>query len=360
MEHKRPQCQARGEEDMKNYKTGVNFGCWISQYRDLDYGLFKKMITREDCFRIKGWGFDHIRLPFDYPLLLDESDLYKIKPMGIAFLDDMVKWCGDAGLSLLLDLHRAPGYRFQDIGANKLFETPELKDAFTALWVSLAERYRDIGEMLAFDLLNEVAEEKYLLPWIDLAQKTIDEIRKISPKRDILFGGANYNSIHMLGKLPVLDDKHVVYNFHYYEPIFFTHQFASWNQMCMDYSHSQGYPADFKDLGKFAADFPEYAGDIEKYNGMHCDCELLKRDFNFAGEFLEKNKKMVYCGEYGVYDRAGKDDKLNWMNDITGLFNQYKIGRAIWNYTGGGFGLYDWKTREETGTEVVKVITKTW
>ena len=67
---------------MKQFKTGVNFGCWISQYRELDYNLFRKMSTREDVFRVRDWGFDHIRLPFDYPLLLDDKDLYTFKPQA--------------------------------------------------------------------------------------------------------------------------------------------------------------------------------------------------------------------------------------------------------------------------------------
>ena len=345
---------------MKNFKTGVNFGCWISQYRNLDYELFRKMTTRDDVKRVCGWGFDHIRLPFDYPLLLDDGDLYAFKPEGIAFLDDMLAWCRDEGLSLLLDLHWAPGYRFQDINNNTMFESDELKNVFTALWTQLAKRYQSAGEFLAFDLLNEVAEEKYFEPWVKLAQATIRAIREISPERDIIYGGVFHNSVHTLELLPVMDDDHVAYNFHYYEPILFTHQFASWNKLNMDYMQQQEYPADFKDLKQFVAAHPQYERGLSRYMDMRCDRVAVKRDLDLAGAFQQKTGRTTYCGEYGVYEKATLESKLNWMRDVTEFFNQYRIGRALWNYLGGGFGLYDWRAQKETDPEVVKIITKTW
>lgn len=346
---------------MKDFKTGVNFGCWISQYRELDYDLFRKMTGKDDVLRVRDWGFDHIRLPFDYPLLLDDSDLYTFKPVGLAFLDDMVTWCKDAGISILLDLHWAPGYRFQDKGNNKLFETDEMKKVFISLWTQLAERYKGEGDMLAFDLLNEVAEVDYLEPWVNLAQSTVKAIRKVSPDRDVIYGGAHYNSVHMLELLPTMDDPHVTYNFHYYEPILFTHQFASWSKVSMAYPNTQDYPADFAtDLKMLAQERPEFAREMERYQGMRCDRVTMERDLKQAGDFQAKNSAMTYCGEYGVYEKAPFQSKLNWMRDVTEIFNQYHIGRALWNYLGGGFGLYDWQNKKDVDPEVVKIITKTW
>ena len=346
---------------MKNFKTGVNFGCWISQYSKLDYAMFRKMTTKDDVLRVRDWGFDHVRLPFDYPLLVDDSDLYTFKPEGVAFLDDLVTWTKDAGVSLLLDLHWAPGYRFQDKGANTLFETEEMQKVFISMWTQLAERYKGEGDTLAFDLLNEVAEVEYLDPWIALAQRTVKAIRDISVDRDIIYGGAYYNSVHMLDKLPVADDPHIVYNFHYYEPILFTHQFASWSEINRACPVAQEYPADFtNDLLAFVKENPQYESVMAKYQGMRCDRATLARDLQQAADFQAKHGVMTYCGEYGAYDKAPQESRINWLRDVTDLFNQHHIGRALWNYLGGGFGLYDWEKQVETEPEIVKIITKTW
>ena len=44
-------------------KKGVNLGGWISQFGEIDHRHFESFIQREDIFRIRDWGFDHVRLP---------------------------------------------------------------------------------------------------------------------------------------------------------------------------------------------------------------------------------------------------------------------------------------------------------
>ena len=55
---------------------------------------------------------------------------------------------------------------------------------------------------------------------------------------------------------------------------------------------------------------------------------------------IEKNVPL-YCGEYGVIDRAPLPDTLNWMKDIHASFEKFGIGRALWNYKNKDFGLVD-------------------
>jgi hypothetical protein len=35
------------------------------------------------------------------------------------------------------------------------------------------------------------------------------------------------------------------------------------------------------------------------------------------------------------------DSALRWFHDIHGVFEKYRIGRALWNYRGKDFGLVD-------------------
>ena len=59
-----------------------------------------------------------------------------------------------------------------------------------------------------------------------------------------------------------------------------------------------------------------------------------------VGTAIEKNVPL-YCGEYGVIDRAPLPDTLNWMKDIHASFEKFGIGRALWNYKNKDFGLVD-------------------
>ena len=40
----------------------------------------------------------------------------------------------------------------------------------------------------------------------------------------------------------------------------------------------------------------------------------------------------LYCGEYGVIDRADKKEAAKWFRDFHSVMDKYKIGRSVWNY----------------------------
>ena len=47
----------------------------------------------------------------------------------------------------------------------------------------------------------------------------------------------------------------------------------------------------------------------------------------------------LYCGEYGVIDRANREDAVRWLTDIHQVFEKYSIGRALWNYKEKDYGI---------------------
>ena len=47
-----------------NLSKGINFGGWLSQCRHTKEH-YDSFINEDDVRRAAGWGFDHIRLPFD-------------------------------------------------------------------------------------------------------------------------------------------------------------------------------------------------------------------------------------------------------------------------------------------------------
>src|SRR4026209_898533 len=59
-------------------------------------------ITREDIRFIKQSGFNSIRVPFSYRLFVAESDQQRLEGPGYNLLDQVVKWCTQEGLSVVL------------------------------------------------------------------------------------------------------------------------------------------------------------------------------------------------------------------------------------------------------------------
>ncbi len=67
-------------------------------------------ITREDIRFIASTGANTIRLPFNYRMFTDEDYMgLKASQDGFARVDELVEWCREEGLYLILDMHDAPG-----------------------------------------------------------------------------------------------------------------------------------------------------------------------------------------------------------------------------------------------------------
>ena len=49
----------------------------------------------------------------------------------------------------------------------------------------------------------------------------------------------------------------------------------------------------------------------------------------------------LYCGEYGVIDRATPEDTVRWFRQIHDTFERFHISRCAWSYKQMDFGLSD-------------------
>ena len=71
------------------------------------------------------------------------------------------------------------------------------------------------------------------------------------------------------------------------------------------------------------------------------DKEFFKKLFANAVSIAEKYDIPLYCGEYGVIDRAPLDDTLSWFSAMHEAFEESGIPRAVWTYKAKDFGLVD-------------------
>jgi aryl-phospho-beta-D-glucosidase BglC (GH1 family) len=208
-------------------RSGANLGGWISQYRAYDHEHFKRFITAADIDQIASWGMDHVRLPVDYPVLMEDARPFEYKDSGFDYLESCLAWCATNNLEVILDLHKAPGYSFGEtitgVKPMPLFEDPAVAEQFYRLWEEIARRFVGRYPGLHFELLNEInlADGE---PWNRMAQAAVRKLRAIDPTRTIIIGGNHFNSVNSLKNIALLDDPNIVYTFHFYEPFLFTHQ----------------------------------------------------------------------------------------------------------------------------------------
>jgi len=127
-----------------------------------------------------------------------------------------------------------------------------------------------------FLLLNEVVEPDSTR-WNKLMLECVKAIREIDSTRWLYIGGNNYNSPDELKNLADIDDDYIVYNFHFYNPFFFTHQKAHWSESAMAYNRTVKYPGQYEGIEEFVKNNPKYSFMME-LNNLKLNKELLRKD----------------------------------------------------------------------------------
>lgn len=321
------------------YQRGVNLGGWFSQC-DYSKDRYEHFITKEDIAELATWGIDHVRVPVDYNLVEEEQGGYREE--GFAYIQKVLDWCGEYGLHMILDLHKTAGYSF-DAGEQEdgFFTSQEYQERFYCLWEEFARRYGKYKDRLAFELLNEVTDQSYGEAWNRISGICIERIRALVPDVDILVGGYWNNNVRAVKDLPLPQDNHIIYNFHCYDPLIFTHQGAGWvKEMTPDFrfAYDQSFRKYYDTLD---AVFGDAFGEFPKVDHMdrNFDADFFRVIFAEAVQVAKERDVALYCGEYGVIDLADPADTVKWYQAIHTVFEEYGIGRAAWTYREMDFGL---------------------
>ncbi|MBQ2929746.1 MAG: glycoside hydrolase family 5 protein [Clostridia bacterium] len=309
-------------------RRGVNLGGWLSQC-DYSEERINHFIEAEDIARVASWQVDHVRIPVDYNVLEDGEGGYNAP--GWARLDFALAECEKHGLKVIIDLHKAAGFSFDSGEAEEgFFESEAYQDRFYRLWEEIARRYGHLSDRVMFELLNEVTRPEFIGTWNRVSNEAIRRIRKLAPDTYILVGSYHNNSAPAVPALdPPADDK-VVYNFHCYDPLHYTHQGAYWVQ----------------ELDKSLRYTFEESGVTE---------ETFERLFAPAIEAAAKYGAPLYCGEYGVIDKVPPEDAVKWFRVINAVFEKHGIARAAWSYKQMDFGISDARW-DAVRDELLKVL----
>ena len=317
-------------KEFKGFKKGIDLGGWLSQC-DYSKERLESFIVENDIKTIAEWGADHVRLPIDFNILEDGNGGYS--DTGFGYVRGAVDMCFRHGLNIVIDIHKTAGFSFdQGEQESGFFDSEELQERFYRLWEEIARRFNYDTEHIAFELLNEVTDRSFSKTWNRVTKECIKRIRAIAPDTVILVGSYWNNSVSAVKDLdPPYDDK-VVYNFHCYDPLMFTHQHAYW------------VPAEMGDVNKDMS-----------YAESGATPEYFEKLFAEAIKVAEENSTVLYCGEYGVIDKASPEDILAWYKAINAVFEKYNIGRCTWTYKEMDFGLSD-KRLDGVREELLKYI----
>ena len=159
-----------------------------------------RFITEEDVARIAAEGMNHVRLPINSRVVMEDDGA--LIPDGLELIDRLIGWCREHGLWVVLDLHGAPGGQTgtniddSPNGKPELFTEARYRDQTVALWVALARRYRDEPVVAGYDLLNEPLPpeygDRYAGELVDLYRRLTAAIREVDPQHLIVYEGTHW------------------------------------------------------------------------------------------------------------------------------------------------------------------------
>ena len=157
-------------------------------------------ITEKDIARIRAEGMNHVRLPINWRVVMDEDGRHV--ESGFDLIDRLIGWCRAHELWVVLDLHGAPGGQTGTHIDDSLHGKPELftndgyRELTIKLWRAIARRYRDETAVAAYDLLNEPLPHEYQHLYADrLRDLYVDltaAIREVDPNHAISYEGTHW------------------------------------------------------------------------------------------------------------------------------------------------------------------------
>jgi aryl-phospho-beta-D-glucosidase BglC (GH1 family) len=256
--------------------------------------------------------------------------LHPVEPI-LGLLEQAIDGLTSAGLDVIFDLHKCPGHDFHAGArhAQEFFSSPVKREESLRVWKYIAERFGGRTNV-ALELLNEpVAEESSA--WDKVKDELSAHIRRFAPRSKLVVGSNRWNNPKEFDHLTPLHDDNVVYSFHYYSPILFTHQLAPWLDGDV-FQVRRPYPADYAIAAGTTHRLP--------LEGGRWDRGRMERDLESVFRFREKHQVPIACNEFGVFvGGADRASQLNWMRDFVTSLDEHGIGFSYWNYKNLDFGL---------------------
>lgn len=254
-------------DQIKTMSRGVNIIGYDPLWRNFEKARFQERHFQ----RIREAGFQTVRVNLQAFSHMDADN--RLDPVWFKTLDWVVKNALANSLTVILDEHD-----YNVCGKDAAACKPRL----AAFWEQVAGHYKDAPNGVLFEILNEPNSQVTTELWNAYVRDVLAIIRKTNPTRNVVIGPASWNNIRYLDKLELPDaDRNIIVTVHYYLPMSFTHQGASWSKSTANLSGIT------------------WGSDAEK--------RKVEDDFAGVQQWSKDHKRPILLGEFGSYDRGGAD-----------------------------------------------------
>jgi endoglucanase len=287
-------------EQVKQMGRGVNILSGDPMWKNFSKARFKAYHFQ----RIHEAGFQTVRVVLESFTHMNGAG--KLDPAWLKTLDWVVKTAQSHHLNVILDEH---DYNRCATGA------AGCRTKLLAFWGQVAPRYQDEPASVIFEMLNEPNRALTAELWNGLLKEALAVIRQTNPTRNVIIGPAFWNNIHYLDKLALpADDHHIIVTVHYYLPMRFTHQGASWVKETANLSGITWGTAE------------------EKHQ--------VEADFAGVQAWSKQQNRPIFLGEFGAYEKADMDSRVRYISCVARTAEKMGWAWAYWQFD-GDFIVYD-------------------
>jgi len=167
--------------------------------------------TKTDVDSMANWGFNCVRVAMHYKMFTLPIEDEPVTGQdtwledGFVRIDNLLKWCADNKIYLILDMHAAPGAQGSDSNISdydsskpSLWQSEENKRKLVALWKKLAQRYANSPYIGGYDLINEPKWDDLQANankdlW-NLLKRIIDAVREVDKNHMVFLEGNNWGN----------------------------------------------------------------------------------------------------------------------------------------------------------------------
>ena len=293
--------------------------------------------SQEIIDAVSAQGFNTIRVPVTWAEHLGPAPDYKIDEKWMDRVQEVVDYCINDNMFVILDTHHETDFWMKVDG-----DKDALCKELSAIWKQIAERFKDYGDLLIFEGMNEprtkgsaqewnggTYEERKTVDAMNLA--FVDAVRSTggnNSERCLVLCPYGHNSAYSSLTAMTIpeDDGHIIVAVHAYTPYFFTYDAAGGYS---DWDSSKG-----SDIKTMATN--------------------LNTKFILAGI-------PVIVTEFGSVNKNNTQDVVSWITDYMGYMNQYGIKCVWWDnglYTSNGenFGILNRRTLQWFNQDIADAL----
>ena len=299
--------------------------------------------TKEMVDAVKDGGFDLIRIPVTWGGHLGEGPEYTIDEEWFDRVQEVVNYAYDNDMYVIIDSHHEEDWRIPDNA-----HIDAVNDEVYALWVQIAERFRDYGDHLIFEGLNEPRVKGGANEWnggTEEGRRCLDRLNQSFVDAVRSTGGNNETRLLLvttfasscvkqtINDVAIPDDDNLAFSIHAYTPYAFTYNAnADWELFDWDGSH---------------------------------DSEIDNMFYDLKDAFIDKGIPVIIT-EYGAVNKDFNDEEIaKWVTHYLETAKSMDIPCVWWDngyYLSGNelFGIFDRKDCDWFSTTVRDAIMKVY